>query len=441
MAKNLANLLLARGLTRRREIATRFALGASRVRIVRQLLTESIMLAAAAGSAATLVSWWLARVMTTALGTPGLALHVDAFWLLLAVALSLVAAVSFGLGPALLATRPAVSASMHPDGGATATLAPRSLWSPRHLLVVVPLSVSLMLLIAAVVTLRFVDRASFVRDGFDTAHLLTMSFRLKAQGYDEARITQFQDALRERMAGEPGVSAVALAAAGPVRSGAGVLPLFVEGEAMTPTVARHAAYDVVSPEYFELLGTRAVRGRTFVASDREGSNPVAVVSQEVARRYWPDKPDRQANPDGPADTIPRGDWPRSRSGQSAADVTSADGLCPSRPGEVAASEAPRRCHAIRCSLSARRRGAETVAPCSRSLGCPGALGGRANVGGPAPSQCGPVQGHLVAPDSAWGARVGDGGDWRVRRPGVRRQPANAGRSVSAWPLERSDPTS
>jgi len=146
-----------------------------------------------------------------------------------------------------------------------------------------------MLLIAAGLAVRFVEHSIFTRLGFDPAHLIAMSFRLNSQGYDQSRTLQFQADLRERLGNMPGVSAVTLAAAGPMSRGLGVFPLVSEGSASSSgDSAPHAECDVVSPGFFQTLGVPVVRGRPFAVSDREGSAPVAMVSQELVRRYWPD---------------------------------------------------------------------------------------------------------------------------------------------------------
>jgi putative ABC transport system permease protein len=124
---------------------------------------------------------------------------------------------------------------------------------------------------------------------FDESHLITMSFRLNLQGYDEMRTRQFQGNLQERAARIPGVASVALATTEPLSNGTS-FPLLTEGSAiLADDSSPRAECNVVSPEFFETVGTPVVRGRGFNAADREGGPPVAMVSQDLARRYWKDE--------------------------------------------------------------------------------------------------------------------------------------------------------
>jgi macrolide transport system ATP-binding/permease protein len=287
---NLANLLLARAVVRRREIGVRLSLGASRARLVGQLLTESMLLATAGGILGMVFSSWLAKAVFVLVNpTPGLTLQLDPIWFLYGVALSLVTGVSFGLGPALAATKTDLARALHSEGMSGTPGSPSErIWAPRNLLVIVPLAVSLMLLIAAGLAIRLVERTFFSGPGFDATHLIAMSFRLNSQGYDQARTVQFQEDLRSRIAGMPGVSAVTLAAAGPISGGTGVFPIVSEGSAISSEESLlHVECDVVSAGFFEILGVPVVRGRAFAASDRDGAAPVVMVSQELVRRYWP----------------------------------------------------------------------------------------------------------------------------------------------------------
>lgn len=158
------------------------------------------------------------------------------------------------------------------------------------MLVIVPLAVSLMLLIGAGLTVRLVQRMYLRGPAFDTSRLIGMWFRLNLQGYDEARTRQFQENLRERIGIMPGVTSVALASTMPLSNWIGWFPLLTEGSAITTEDSSpHTDYNVVSPAFFETLGVPVIRGRAFTTSDREGSPPVAVVNQALARRYWPNE--------------------------------------------------------------------------------------------------------------------------------------------------------
>jgi predicted permease len=288
---NLANLLLARAVVRRREIGVRLSLGASRGRLICQLLTESMLLAVTAGVLGLLISYWLARSILVLMDAGGVALRPDPAVILYGMGLALATGLSFGLAPALAATKMNLSQALHADGmsGATRSRAQR-IWSPRNWLVIVPLAASLMLLMGAGLALRSVQRMYGDRPAFDTSHLIRMKFQLNMQGYDEARTRQFQEILRQRIAPMPGVTSLALASAVPLSNGTAWFPLFTEGTAVLPADSvPHADHNVVTAGYFETIGAPVIRGRMFTASDREGAPPVAMVNQELARRYWPNQ--------------------------------------------------------------------------------------------------------------------------------------------------------
>ena len=294
---NLANLLLARAVVRRREIGVRLSLGASRARLVCQLLTENLLLSTAGGALGLVFSSWLVQELsaigaTLALNTgqtPGTGLHLDQRALLYALVLSIVTGLAFGLGPALAATKTNLARALHAEGLSGTPNAPsQKMWSPRNLLVVAPLAVSLMLLIGAAVLVQAIQNASF-QPKFDASRVIGVSFRLKAQGYDEAKSLQFQENLNERMRTIPGVVSVALASALPLSLSAplGMCPLAAEASVIQQ--GRAGGCQAVSAGYFETLGVPIALGRGFVPFDREGSQPVAVVNQELARMYWPDQ--------------------------------------------------------------------------------------------------------------------------------------------------------
>jgi len=281
---NLANLLLARAAARRREIGVRLSLGASRRRVVGQLLTESLLLALSGGALGILFSNWLARSLLL-LANPGpglvLDLHPDPRVVLYGIALSLTAGLSFGLAPALAATRTNLSEALH--GQVVKTKDPaRPAGLGRNLLLVIPLAVSLMLLLGAGIAVRRALGKYDARPTFDAGRVVGMSLRLHMQGYDEARARQFQERLRVRITAMPQAVSVALATAMPLSNTVGWFRTDIEGR---PSVG--SDYNAISPTFFQTLGAAVVRGRGFRAEDREGGAPVALVNEEFARRYWP----------------------------------------------------------------------------------------------------------------------------------------------------------
>jgi predicted permease len=286
---NLANLLLARAVMRRREIGVRLSLGASRARLVCQLLTESMLLSIAAGALGLLFSSWLAQTLLVLGAGAGVELRFDVRVILYALVLVTATGLSIGLAPALSATKTNLAQALHADG-LSASSPSQKIWSPRNGLVIVPLTVSLMLLLGAGMTIHMIRGIYLNAPAFDASRLISMSFRLNLQGYNEARTLQFQENLRDRAARIPGVTSVALATTTPLANGFGWFPLMTEGSDIPPgDGSPHADYNVVSSEFFETVGTPVVRGRAFTASDREGSPPVAMVNQDLARRYWPDQ--------------------------------------------------------------------------------------------------------------------------------------------------------
>jgi predicted permease len=287
---NLANLLLARAIVRGREIGVRLSLGASRSRLISQLLTESMLLAGGGGALGLLFSYWLARSLVVLMGAPaGYVPGLDYRVVLYGIVLSLGSGLSFGLGPALAATRTNLAQALHAEGlSGTTRSQSQKIWSARNVLVIVPLALSLMLLIGAGVSVRYIQRIYLSGPALDTSRLIRMSFPLNAQGYDEAGTRQFQENLRRRIVSMPGVASVALAGGMPLFGQMGRAPLLTEGLAGGAT-SSPVSYNVVSDGFFGTAGVPIVHGRAFSTSDRESGPPVAIVSQSLARTYWPNR--------------------------------------------------------------------------------------------------------------------------------------------------------
>jgi len=286
---NLAGLMLARATDRRKEIAIRLAMGANRLRLVRQLLTESILLSFAGGVAGLLLAVWIIKVLL-ALKPPidfPLALDVSVDWrvLIFSLTVSVAAGAIFGLAPALQATRPSLLRALKDtaaQGGAVKTRL-------RSVLVVAQISISLVVLIAAGLVVRTLQQLQTMNPGFDTHNALTMSFDLGLQGYDEARGQQFYRGLSERLQSLPGVESAAITSYIPLSLNFNSRNTFVEGKpsergenvplAMTASVG---------PGYFKTMGTPILQGREFVPQDVEKSEAVAVVNETFVRRLLPE---------------------------------------------------------------------------------------------------------------------------------------------------------
>lgn len=280
---NVSNLMLARAAARRKEIALRLALGASRPRLIRLLLTESLLLAVLGGLAGLLLAVSLPPVLLSLIPEAGLDVDfrpnatVFAYMFLI----SLVTGVVFGLAPAIESTKPNLTDALKSPRSTSS--GPRiSVPRLRNLLVIGQVAVSLVLLIGAGLLVRGLQRAQSTDLGFDQTNLVVMSLDLTTQGYDEARATTLYTQLSERLKALPAIKSVSLAQVAPF-SGARETTIDIEGGGSSLGVGANG----VSAEYFPTLGIRIRRGRAFTEEDvRSGASP-AVISQTMANRFWP----------------------------------------------------------------------------------------------------------------------------------------------------------
>jgi macrolide transport system ATP-binding/permease protein len=283
---NTANLLLARAAARRREIGVRLSLGASRGRLIRQLLTESILLALLGGALGTLLSIWLTRAAVSLSPASGFEAGPD--WRVFAYALltSLGTGVAFGLAPAFEASRPDLTFALKAQGFLRRR---HSLWAPRNGLVVAPLAVSLMLLAGAGLILEFLHKSYVRNTSVNVENLLAIALKLDLQGYDEKRAALFQQQLISRLEQIPGVRSVALTKDFPLANDHfGAKTIRTEESNAPPDGALPwAAYNIVSPNYFATAGIPVVRGRGFTSEDSKAAPGVAVVNENMARKFWP----------------------------------------------------------------------------------------------------------------------------------------------------------
>jgi predicted permease len=285
---NLAGLMLARATDRKREIAIRLAMGANRMRLIRQLLTESVLLSIVGGLVGVLLAYWIIEVLL-AFKPPidfPLALDVAVDWrvLLFSLTVSLVAGAIFGLAPALQATRPGLSQALREtsaQGGAARTRL-------RSVLVVAQIAISLVVLIAAGLVVRTLQQLQTMNPGFDSQNGLTMSFDLGLQGYDEDRGQQFYKQLTERVKTLPGVKSATISSYIPLSLNFNSRNIFVEGQPAergenVPLSMNASA----GPGYFETMGTPLVQGRGFTDQDGAKTEQVAVVNETFVRRLLP----------------------------------------------------------------------------------------------------------------------------------------------------------
>jgi macrolide transport system ATP-binding/permease protein len=283
---NVANLSLARTFTRQKEIAVRLALGASRLRLIRQLLTESVLIAALGGVIGLMLAYWTVHaVLATStfvdqqkLFSLNISpdLRVFGYTLLISVLTGL----TFGLAPALQTTKPDLTSALKGEGGAFGRRMNRL--RLRDLLIVAQMTVCLVLLITAGLLARGFYRAQTLDPGFRTDRSLAASFDLGRQGYDQSRANIFHQQLNERLAAMPGVKSVAMARLTPL-SARNLGQATREGSMEIVSIS----YNAVSPNYFETLGIPMVQGRTFSLQEMNERMPVAVVNEALAERLWP----------------------------------------------------------------------------------------------------------------------------------------------------------
>jgi putative ABC transport system permease protein len=280
---NAANLLLARGAARRRELAIRTALGASRWRLVRQLMTESTLLSVAAGTIGLVLAWWgIDALMALTPGNVGQvrAIGVSGRVLAFAVGLSLATGVVFGLLPALALSRTRL---VEPMQGTAPPLRMRA----RGLLVVGEVGLAFLLLCGAGLLVRSFDRLANVDPGFATRGVVTMSVTLPAEHYaDGARIGELWRSLDERLKSRPEATAAGLTTHLPL-AGWWQIAISIQGRPPARPDEMPSAYNwVVTPGYFRAMGIRLREGRVLEPTD-DGRRPVVVVSRGFAARFWP----------------------------------------------------------------------------------------------------------------------------------------------------------
>jgi predicted permease len=286
---NLAGLMLARATDRRREIAIRLAMGANRLRLIRQLLTESILLSFVGGAAGVLLAVWIVKALL-ALKPPidfPLAMNIEMDWrvLLFSLTVSLAAGAIFGLAPALQATRPNLTNTLKDtaaQGGAARTRL-------RSVLVVAQIAISLVVLIAAGLVVRSLQQLQTMNPGFDPQNALSMSFDLGLQSYDETRGQQFYRQLMERVRSLPGVESASISDYLPLSLNFNSRNVFVEGKPVERGEnVPLAMVSSVGPAYFKTMGTPIVDGREFTDQDQEKSEQVAIVNETLVRRLMPE---------------------------------------------------------------------------------------------------------------------------------------------------------
>jgi putative ABC transport system permease protein len=284
---NVANLLLARASSRRREIAIRLALGASRWRLIRQLLTESMLLAFIGGATGLILTFWTAGLIPRFFSpreAADLDLSVDWRVLSFTLAVSLLTGILFGLAPALQASRPELVSTLKDEqSGAMLRLTRFGL---RSLLITAQVALSLLLLIGAGLFLRSLRNAVTFDPGFESQNLLIVSLATGEQ-LSKPQIQAFYQELMDTLGSEPGVRSASLTRVVPLSGGGQRRGIIIEGYTPRPNEDTELNTNVVGLNYFDTLGISVVKGRDFNSEDREGRPGVVVVNEEFTQRYFP----------------------------------------------------------------------------------------------------------------------------------------------------------
>ena len=292
---NLANLLLARGAARQREFAVRLSIGAGRGRLIRQLLTESFLLAILGAALGVVLAQWadgLLLRMVSPTGSVGqeaiqLSLRPDARVLAFTFGVAILTALLFGLIPALRATRLDLS-PMLKSGASGATVEGHGRRFPvGKILVVTQVSISLVLLVAAGLFVRSLQRLSEVKLGYKTERLLLFRVRPIPAGYKDAAIPRVLQDLLDKFKAVPGVSAASLSSNGLFAHSESADPISVEGYTPKSGELPHTRMDQVGPDYFSVIGMPILSGRGITAQDSGNGPRVAVINQAFAKHFFP----------------------------------------------------------------------------------------------------------------------------------------------------------
>jgi len=286
---NVANLLLARAASRKREIALRISEGASRWRIIRQLMTESIFLAGLGGAFGVLLAGWGIRFLATLFAgdIPQDNLHAELNWHVLAVAaaLTLLTGVLFGLVPALQSSKLDLVSALKETRGGEAR-APRTSWrlNVSHVLVIGQIALSLLMLVAAGLFVRTLSNLQSVTLGFNRENLLLIGVNARQTGHRDPEISEFYGQLRQSLAAIPGVRNVSLSD-GPILGTDNSEPITLPGHEPDPGTR----FLTIGPDFLATMQIPLIAGRDFVESDRPASPAVAIVSEEFARINFPNQ--------------------------------------------------------------------------------------------------------------------------------------------------------
>jgi len=286
---NVANLLIARATARQKEIAVRLALGASRSRIVSQLLIESLALAVAGGLAGLVLAAWMDRYLLGFLpvGNGPLTISTSPDWRILSfnLAVSLLTGIVFGLVPALQSTRPRLAETLKDQVGSIAGGTSVRL---RKALVAAQVTLSLLLLIGAGLFIRSLKNLKNLDPGFHTNNLIEFAINPQRNGYTPERVLDFYRQLRDNLDAIPGVESSALAVMPVLGRGEWDESMAIEGFAYKPTETPDPHMQFISPDYFKTMHIPILAGRDFRMTDGRDAPKVCIVNEKFARRYFKD---------------------------------------------------------------------------------------------------------------------------------------------------------
>jgi predicted permease len=285
---NVANLLVARGVGRQKEIAIRLAMGASRKDIVRQLLAESMLLSGLGALAGLLVATWtaslLVQIIPSEAGTHGLSAALDPRTIAFTLALALFTGIGFGLLPAFQSTRPDIYPVLKSQAGSV--IGNFGQIRSRRALVVAQVALSLLLLVGAGLFTRSLLNLRRIDPGFQTSNLVIFSIDASRNGYPQTRIHQLYADIRQRLASVPGVSAASLAEIVPLSGDNSQNSIHVQGYEPKTDENMNPGFDAVSPGFFSTMGIPRLLGRDFTDQDKIGAPLVAIVNETFAQRFF-----------------------------------------------------------------------------------------------------------------------------------------------------------
>lgn len=287
---NVASLLLSRSIARRKEIAIRLAMGAGRARLVRQLLTESIMISLIGGALGLMLALWLSKLLLT-FSLPffnpdtfnvGLDWRVFTF----ALVISIVSGIIFGLAPALQFMKPDLVSALKDDQ----QLRHIGKYRLNTLIVAFQIALSLVLLIAAGLFVRSLRHSQAINLGFETNKVVVMPLELRLNGYASAEGNLLYRRMVERLESLPGVESVSLASIVPLSGSSSQTGILVPGFSPPPGKEYFPMdYEIVGPKYFQTMGIPLLKGRDFTLQDVQDTPPVVIINQTMARNFWPNE--------------------------------------------------------------------------------------------------------------------------------------------------------